>query len=292
MDRFIPLRPTRPHPPPDLDEDDGEEAAERQCILEKVWDCHKREQLMSRMLPDRAPAHTVSWHPSRDLIALGTVLGNVHLLNKRLVLLRSVCVFPDPLCGVSKLAFSRDGSLLACGGLGGSVVVWDWERDTTRSDEVDTRSTVTSLSWHPWRRSMLAVGSLAGDVIIMDFSQRFITQAKYRGKLGYSADVTALSFSPKTAELVVAFNSKGATQIAVLTDLTTVVDRLEEHEDPVNYLCWSPDGTTLATAGSDNVMCLWNFMGAKKTRELKREALREAREARSGIGRRFGCVIR
>lgn len=71
-----------------------------------------------------------------------------------------------------------------------------------------------------------------------------------------------------------------------------MVDRLKVHQDAVNYICWSPDGTILATAGADEMLCMWNFLGAKTTKELRRRALQESREDRSGIRRQFGCIIR
>lgn len=82
------------------------------------------------------------------------------------------------------------------------------------------------------------------------------------------------------------------TQVAVLADLTSVVDRLEAHTGSVNFLCWSPDGTVLATAGTDEMLCLWNFLGAKTSQELRRQALQSSREVQSGARSQFGCVIR
>ena len=80
--------------------------------------------------------------------------------------------------------------------------------------------------------------------------------------------------------------------MVVLADLSTVVDRLEAHSGSVNFLCWSPDGAFLASAGVDEMLCLWNFLGAKTSQELRKRALQSNREAQSGAKSLFGCIIR
>lgn len=273
----------------------GTKAASAQV---QVWDCHRKEALLGRRLPDRGAVTAIAWHPYEDVIAVGTSKGFVHFLSSSLTLIKTyrshATASPGgSRCGLSRLAFSPvDGSLLACGGTDGMVVVLDWVTGLIHGVEVDTLSTVTALSWHPWKGSVLAVGSLAGDITLMNFAKCRVTTAQYRGRRGRLVGVTALSFSPRTGELVVAFSGKGDKQVVVLSDLKTVVDRVLGHADTVQHLRWSPDGAVLATAGSDEMLCVWNFLGAKATRELRRKALQHAREVRSGLTRQFGCVIR
>ena len=49
----------------------------------------------------------------------------------------------------------------------------------------------------------------------------------------------------------------------------TIVGTLEGHTDPVYAVAWSPDGNTLATAGFDNTVRLWDAATRKEIKKYE-----------------------
>src|SRR5262249_44886796 len=60
-----------------------------------------------------------------------------------------------------------------------------------------------------------------------------------------------------------------ATVSLALAQQAAVVGTLEGHTDPVYSVAWSPDGQTLATAGFDNTVRLWDAATRKEIRKFE-----------------------
>src|SRR5215471_20643677 len=60
-----------------------------------------------------------------------------------------------------------------------------------------------------------------------------------------------------------------ATTGLALAQQATVVGTLDGHTDPVYAVAWSPDGKTLATAGFDNTVRLWNAASRKEIKKYE-----------------------
>lgn len=52
--------------------------------------------------------------------------------------------------------------------------------------------------------------------------------------------------------------------IMILKNFDTIVDQVRLHKAPVLCLLWNGDGTKLASCGTDENICLWDFFGDSK----------------------------
>ncbi|CAK1595830.1 unnamed protein product [Parnassius mnemosyne] len=127
--------------------------------------------------------------------------------------------------------------------------------------------TIKSITWHPWRSALLAVGAVTNNIYaqigLWDAPAARFREYNLSHKHYY---LDAMLFSHRTGELVVSlWNSDPGTnsQLVVMSDPDTAVDQWGEgqtHLDRVRTMVFSPDGTKLATATSGEDLIIWNFL--------------------------------
>ncbi len=151
--------------------------------------------------------------------------------------------------GVSCVAFSPDGTLLATGGFDAAVKLWDPTTGKERADIGAHKAPVSSLSFAPDGRT-LAVARWGGEndrsgvVELWEVADRKLIATLE----GHAEAIWAVSFSPDGATL--ATGSQDGT--ARLWDLKTRRQQTVLFNDPrtVATVCFSPKGDFLATAST------------------------------------------
>jgi len=110
---------------------------------------------------------------------------------------------------------------------------------------------VTSVAWIKEGGGYLAVGTNSSDVQLWDVEKG----KQVRSMKGHAARVGALDWNAHVL-------SSGSRDASIFHHDVRVRDHhvatLAGHSQEVCGLKWSPDGTTLASGGNDNLVCLWD----------------------------------
>lgn len=142
--------------------------------------------------------------------------------------------------------------------LGASVYLWNRSSgDITELMQcAGADDYVSSVSWIG-AGTHLAVGTASAQVQLWDVR----AGRQVRCMDGHSARVSALAWNQHV------LSSGGRDSAIVQHDVRVAAHHtatLRRHEQEVCGLAWSPDGSTLASGGNDNLLCLWDArMGAQ-----------------------------
>ncbi|BGP40386.1 WD repeat-containing protein slp1 [Rhodotorula kratochvilovae] len=144
--------------------------------------------------------------------------------------------------------------LLASGGNDNVVNVWDG-RMTNAPKMSKTNHTAAALAWCPWNSSLLASGGGSSDRTIHFWNT---TQGARLNSLVTTSQVTSLAWNPHGKELL---STHGVPDhhLALWSypSLTKIADIPHAHRTRILHSCTSPDGTTVATASSDEDLKFW-----------------------------------
>ncbi|MEM7125691.1 MAG: effector-associated domain EAD1-containing protein [Chloroflexota bacterium] len=180
--------------------------------------------------------------------------------------------------GVIGAAWSPDGKILASSSDDSTIRLWDVDGSKTPRILTDHTDSVNSISWSPDGTS-LASGSSDESIRLWDIA----TSVPVRSLLGHSGPVNTVAWSPDGTMLA----SGGSDSKIILWNVVTgrQVQLLQGHADNiwtatkdtnsarrasgVMSVAWSPDGTMLASGGSDSKIILWNVVTGRQVQLLQ-----------------------
>ncbi len=173
---------------------------------------------------------------------------------------------------VYAVSFSPDGKTLASGGKDGLVKVWDWagRRELFSLVAVPNPQDnygVTNLSYSP-DGQLLAVATQDGNLILVQAA----TGAVFKTIPAHSAAIWGLAFSPDQRLVATGAEDQTVKLWEIATGRLVATFGVENcqaaacgqgHSGAVYSVAFSPDGKTLASAGAEAVIRVWEVAGAK-----------------------------
>ena len=152
---------------------------------------------------------------------------------------------------VRAVAFSPDGTKIACGSDDGTVSVWNSAGAALGVLRGHNYKTFT-VAFSPDGK-LLAFGSDAGTVRVWDY----VTGAVRDESRGRSGWIWCIVFSPDGQSLASGSYSYSGT-VELLDLATWSVRWTTRHEDRVTALAFSPDGKRVTSISDDKTIKLWN----------------------------------
>jgi WD40 repeat protein len=173
---------------------------------------------------------------------------------------------------VLALAARPDGSAIVSGGADKTVIEWD--RATGKPNWTwNARSTVTALAARD--DGIVAVGSADGSLSILKSAKDKPTVLASRN--GHISGTAAAVFHPKGSGLATVggdgaprlWSLDAAGKLTLAHTLSPAVKPATGEPIALSACVYSPDGTTLATAGADRVVRMWTVSDGKEFRVLR-----------------------
>ena len=202
-------------------------------------------------------ATDVQFSPDGTQIAVASSIG-IWLYDAQTY--QEVDLLTDHVRGIRSCMYSPDGTILAGGGMDGTVLLWD----------ISTRQLITAVKGHEsWRRVITLAFSPDGRTLASGADYEDVVQlwgvptAQHRGAFkghagvtieGRGGGVTAVTFSPDGRTLA----SSSRDGMIRLWDVATGEHDAIRVGPEVLTLAFSPDGRTLASGDRGNRVQLWD----------------------------------
>ncbi|XP_046388922.1 protein cortex-like isoform X2 [Ischnura elegans] len=189
---------------------------------------------------------SIAWHPSESMgMAVGCSAGVVSAaevpvsLKGTIVIISSKKLFKRH---VATLRFSpsrrQNGSYLAVGGRSDYACILEWPSLDSLLD-IQLSSHCRAMAWHPWKSSLLAVGTASGTISVMNVMKEEIIQS-YEPNVRSST--CCLEWCPQSGLLISSHVIEpDTTVILILSSLNKVEQKAEGKFGRILYILWSPD---------------------------------------------------
>jgi serine/threonine-protein kinase len=261
-----------------------------------VWDSASGKAIAT--LHTREPVASLAFG-SFDLIAAGTgqaEVGQIELYDWAKS--QSLPVLKGHGGPVMALAFGNNGSTLASGGSDHSVRIWDVATKKERSPLLHSHGSATAVAFSPDSHSVaVLIGSWEPHVRLLDLtnSRERALASGHRGGIvavGFTSNGRLVAWGPwgattwdaTTGQTVARMNAPGDAKLwgGLAPDGRTIVaantktpriglwdvlspsvaaprQALPGHKGTLTAAAFAPDGKTLATAGTDQIINVWNI---------------------------------
>lgn len=209
----------------------------------------------------------LAWHSSGRYIACGLGNGQIMIVRARDFEVMPGVSGPVHYYRIVMVKFSATSKYLASTDESGRLYIWSWNGNgelRPLTAWVSSEGVASVFDWHPWREEEIIIADTE-PVTIAVYHVASKQVLSFHRRRNVDCLITALAFNKISGELVVSYAYPPQTgkspDMLVLASMDRVVDAMENHDDHVAHLFWSPDGKQLASAGCDEMLTIWNFFG-------------------------------
>lgn len=129
-----------------------------------------------RTSPINVAANSVSWHPTRQLLAVAAQANDTTgIFDSDLSLIAALKTTE----GARDIAWNHDGSLLATAGNDGSTQIWKPDGTLLHTAKPQNAKSLTGVAWHPKENKVVSVGEF---ISVLDDRGRLLSQVRHRPK--------------------------------------------------------------------------------------------------------------
>jgi WD40 repeat protein/tRNA A-37 threonylcarbamoyl transferase component Bud32 len=225
-----------------------------------LWDVLTGKEFRTLARAQSAAVTALAFAPQSELFASGSADGIVKIWNAGNG--KELAVFSSHVGGISAVAFSPDGHILAAASLGdgttraGEIRVWEVATRKERGVMRGHRGSVTCLAYSADGKMLVSGGGRAGqagEVKLWDAES-----LQHQGDLpACTGSAVALTLAPDSHTLAVATDT-GSVALWEIGGLSRAPRHLKGHKGIVSSVAFSPDGATLAGVGTDKAVHLWS----------------------------------
>ena len=159
------------------------------------------------------------------------------------------------------IAHSPDGSIFATASEDNTIKIWDRQGELLKTIEAN-QDGVRSVAFSPDSK-LIASGGLDNTIKLWNLQGQLLATLN-----GHNRAVLGIDFSPVTEDKTYRFASASLDKTAKVwhikqeRQLTAEVEaELKDHQEDLRGISFSPDGETIATAGGDRSIKLWQRDG-------------------------------
>ncbi|KAI8897392.1 WD40-repeat-containing domain protein [Globomyces pollinis-pini] len=235
------------------------------CQL-KIFDISRSTYPELQNHPQDIEVTSAIWKSNTQFVT-GDALGTIKFWDTRTLIPTHTArnFHRDKVVGMAR---SPDNSMIATGGNGYLVNIWDDRRlDRPRVTISSHTSAVKALAWCPWQPDMIATGGGTDD-------ERLLFHDTNTGKLLKSThtgnQICGIVWSKHYKELLTAHQGiEGHLRIWNFPKMN-IVTTFNAHHNRATQLCISPDGQMVASMGDDENVKFWKCFAINPgQRELK-----------------------
>ncbi|KAH0602591.1 uncharacterized protein H6S33_008672 [Morchella sextelata] len=219
----------------------------------QIWDVDDQTKLRTMSSHD-SRVGSMAWN--KAILTTGARSGNIYNHDVRIAEHKTAELLShtSEVCG---LEWRSDGAMLASGGNDNLVNIWDARAlAAPKWSKTNHKAAVKALAWCPWQLNLLASGGGNYDGCIHFWNS---TTGARVNSIDAGSQVTSIKWSTSYRELV-SCHGLPDNQLSVWSYPTLVRNvEIPAHETRILHSALSPDGTTLATAASDENLKFWKL---------------------------------
>lgn len=225
-----------------------------------LWSAARNDRIERDVVMKRANEIAVS--PQGDLVAVAGVHGKIDLVR-----LADGRLLEDSLKGPggSVIDFFPGGSILASGGAGGAVTLWDVATLRRIGKPIHTFSEILVAVAVSPDGKIIATGDDIGAILLLDVEKR----TPIGSPIGaHASRVSEVDFSPGGETLVTA-GRDGVVRLWDVPSGAPIGSSFDGHGSSVLSVSYSPDGGSIASAGEDGTVLVWDARSQRVLLDLQ-----------------------